>query len=250
MWRSQCLIGGSCCFCCFFLDKLLSALEGALITLSLSPPLQRAPQTSTRTATSWSSGCLGPTTTRRSPHVKPPSIVLSLVSTATAAAACLSSAGPCPSLSSCLCRAGPGWPPDPPPPLTPRACAQACERAAKRDVASPSVCLRRLWLGGEVSGSCVCAHCVVTAGQSKTQKINKKFDVKRIFRSGGQNGFSLAPPDTCRRAVHVRGTPSAIGGHVFARASCVLSWVPAPEMQLRFCHFVAHCHCGEKQVWK
>lgn len=30
-------------------------------------------------------------------------------------------------------------------------------------------------------------HCVVTAGQSKTQKINKKFDVKSI--RSGKAGF-------------------------------------------------------------
>ena len=82
---------------------------------SLFVSLQRAHQTSARTATFWSSGCLAPTpTTPGFLHVKPPSIVPSLASTAAAAAACLSSTGHCPFLSSCLCRAGPAWPLDPP----------------------------------------------------------------------------------------------------------------------------------------
>lgn len=81
--------------------------------LRCSPlPLQRAHQTSTRTATFWSSGLATPTS-RRSPYVKPPSIVPNLASTAAATAACLSSAGPCPSPPSCLCRVGHSWPPDP-----------------------------------------------------------------------------------------------------------------------------------------
>lgn len=141
--------------------------EGGNLDSSLLPLLrsQRAHQTSTRTATSWSKGSLA--TTRRASHVKRPSITPSLASTAAAAAACLSSAGPCPSLSSCLCRAGPGWPPDPPSPA-PCACAHARERAGKALLLFwwGGCCLSltlSLSLGvwdssdwGEVSGSCVC----------------------------------------------------------------------------------------------
>ena len=225
-------------------------------------------------ATSWSSGCLGPTpTSRRSPHVKPPSIVPSLVSTAAAAAACLSSAGPCPFLSSCLFRAGPGWPPDPPLPQAPCLCprpwasGKAFASLLGGDVASLSLCLRRLWLGGR-SLAPVCAswfslalslslslslsfveHCVVTAGQSKTQKINKKCDVKRISKWQGEQVFIGVSWDVPKSRSRVRG-PLCIWRPCFARASCVLSWVTTPEMQLRFFLFVAHCHCGEKQVWK
>lgn len=94
------------------LRRILPLLSLSYLTISVSP-LQRAHQTSTRMATFWSSGFPAPTpTTQGSHHVKPPSIAPSPAFTATAAAACLSSAGPCPSLSSCLCRAGPGWPPD------------------------------------------------------------------------------------------------------------------------------------------
>lgn len=134
-------------------------------SLSLLISLQRAHQTSTRMATSSSSGCLAPTpTTRRSPYVKPPSIIPSLASTAAAVAACLSSAGPCPSLSSCLCRAGPGWPPDPPLPHAPCLCPRpwASGKAFASLLVGGGCCLSLslcVWGSsdwGEVSGSCVC----------------------------------------------------------------------------------------------
>jgi len=97
------------------------------------------------------------------------------------------------------------------------------------------------WFSLALSSLSFVEHCVVTAGQSKTQKINNKFDVKMI-RSGEQvfHGHLLRrveEPFMCE------GTHSAFGGHVLRElAAC------CHEMQLRFFLFVAHCHCGEKQV--
>lgn len=146
-----------------------------------------------------------------------------------AAAACLSSAGPCPSLSSCLCRAGPGWPPDLP--LPHALCLCPCPQASGKAYASLlgggdvvslslSVCVRggsdrgrslapvcASWFSLALSlfislsllcGALCCDRWPVENLKRSTNK-EKKSDVKRI-RSGR---ISLAPPGTCQRAIHV-----------------------------------------------
>lgn len=128
------------------------------------------------------------------------------------------------------------------------ACAHARERVAKLSLLFSwgggcclSVCV---WDGSDWGGGlwllCVLAdslflclslsisislssveHCVVTAGQSKTQKIYKKFDVRMISKwRGGQVSIGTSwgvskEPFICE------GPPSTFGGHVLRElAAC------------------------------
>lgn len=219
------------------------------IYINLLLSLQRAHQTSTKMATFWSSGSLVQTpTTQGSPHVKPPSIAPSLASTAAVAAACLSSAGPCPSLSSCLYRAGPGWPPDPPPQCLVPVPTPVSERQSFRfsfggilslSVSETALTGGGLWLLCVLVGSLLLCLLLslypllcgaLCCNRWPVENSTKKIDVQKLK---WQEKWAVTGT-CCKLAHNLWGTPSAFGGCVLRELAACFHWLPLLKCSCTF----------------